>query len=153
MTKTILLSLAITSIQPIFSVARASPLPPIAGYERIHWGMTRSALEALLHRKLIEQKVPGEYDGGVATIYGLSAIQQLEVGNFDGLRAINLRISTTNVNTYQEQVNIIHGHMEADLGRPVADNQETTDSESVITLGTEWRWPDGSVLLLPQPGN
>lgn len=131
----------------------AAPLPETPEFARLNWGASLQTVEKLLNRKLIRYGAPGQYDGGNLALYGLSASLTLEVGAVDGLRGATFVVDTDSAAESQEQLNRLHGRLEAALGRPVLDDQTTSASGEAVTTGTEWRWSDGSVLLLPQPGN
>lgn len=135
------------------AASAAPPIPATPELAEASWGISLPTLEKLLHRKLTEQATPGDYDSGKTTIYGIPATLTLEVGAVDGLRGATLHVNAGSAPEVQEQMAFLHGKMEAEFGRPVADDQSTNSSGKVTLNGVEWRWSDGSVLVLPQPDN
>jgi hypothetical protein len=148
-----LILIVILVVQSAMSSSMAFSVPPIRSSQAINWGMSLYSLNAALNLKIKAQRAPAEYDGGATLIYGLRATLQFEIGKVDGLRGIILRIHAPNNLQCLEQFNELHGHMEADLGKPIVDRQDVNSNNCTPADGAEWLWSDGSVLLLAQPGN
>jgi hypothetical protein len=120
------------------------PIPPISGWSALKWGMNNDQISKATKSKLSPLDKTDRFYIGNVSFYGYDANADIRLSNDEGLYEIRFIVWNVNKANALEAMKLLHGQLEANLGRPSADDSDKQDPKEFKTL---WCTPDWSVFL------
>jgi hypothetical protein len=122
-------------------------LPQLPGWSTLRWGMTKEQLEKASGRQLQVTTHSDMFNVGSSTYYGHVASVSVHFDKKGGLSGVDFVIALARGVPFSDQLNDLHGQLEADLGKPSLDGRDTVGPND--GFNTLWCSPSISVFLSP----